>query len=269
MPNHDPGASCQFRFQFRLIEIEQIDSTNSEALRRAAAGETGPLWIRAKRQTHGRGRSGRAWLSGEGDLAATLLFDPCCEPALLHQLALVAGIAVHAALTPLLPTGAGVRLKWPNDVLVGEAKLGGILVETSTFAGRPLAAIGVGINIAEAPDVPGRNVTSLIQCAAKESSPSELLQPIAEQMEHWLRIWQSGAGFASIRRAWLDRAGHIGEPMTVNTGSSTVNGTFAGIDETGALLLQGHDGGRAVAPHKLQRFTFGDVTLTPRAAAEG
>ena len=261
--------------RYRVIELAEADSTNAEALRRAAAGDVGPLWIRADRQTHGRGRSGRSWQSVEGDLAATLLIAPDCQPLQLYQLALVTGIAAHDAVGRQLgeaTAGVGLRLKWPNDILAGEAKLGGILVESSTFAGRTLAAIGTGINIVAAPEVPGRKVTSLAQCGARPS-PKVLLSALSEQMETWLQIWQGGAGFPSIRRAWLDRAGPIGEPMTVKTGMAAVAGTFAGIDETGALLLQGSDGApdcdAGAVPDQIQRFTFGDVTLTPRAAAEG
>ena len=255
---------------FRVIELAEVDSTNAEALRRAAAGDLGPVWIRADRQSHGRGRSGRSWQSIDGNLAATLLFSPCCQPSQLYQLALLTGVAAHDAVARQLAdtSGAGLRLKWPNDILVGDAKLGGILVESSTFAGRTLAAIGVGINIVAAPDVPERKVASLARLGARPS-PELLLSALAEQMENWLRVWQSGAGFSSIRRGWLDRAGPIGEPMTVHTGTATVAGMYAGIDETGALLLQGTDGAHGAVPDQLQRFTFGDVTLTPRVAAKG
>ena len=258
--------------QYRVVTLAEVASTNAEAMRRAAEGERGPLWIAAARQTQGRGRSGRTWTSREGDLTATLLFAPRCQQAALYQLSLLAGVAVHDALLPLMPAGQPerprLRLKWPNDILVGHAKLGGILVESSTIGATTMAAIGIGINIVAAPELSPRATTSLAARGAS-AEPHGLVETIAQRMETWLEIWHGGAGFSALRTAWLDRAGPVGEPMSVNTGTSVVTGTFAGIDGSGALLLQGHGGGHETALGQVRRFTFGDVTLTPHAAAEG
>ena len=127
-----------------LVHLEEVDSTNAEAMRRVLAGERGPMWITADRQTAGRGRSGRAWSSTPGNLLASFIVQLDCAPAMAAQLSLVAGIATIDAIRRA-GTLRGLRLKWPNDILVGTAKAGGILVESTSRPGQPgtIAVIGV------------------------------------------------------------------------------------------------------------------------------
>jgi BirA family biotin operon repressor/biotin-[acetyl-CoA-carboxylase] ligase len=235
--------------------LDQIDSTNLEAMRRAAAGETGPLWITARLQRHGRGRSGRDWISRHGNFAATLLLRPDCPPAVLHQLSMVAGVALHAALTSLVPNidTAALRLKWPNDVMLGPGKLAGILVETSTFRGETVAAIGIGVNVAFAPEIPDRATASLNEIEPQATAEA-LLDPIDAALAHWCETWRGGAGFATVRRAWLGRSIAIGTPVVVHALGAGVSGAFAGIDDDGALLLEDRQ-------HRIRRYTAADVLL--------
>lgn len=243
---------------WRAIELTEVGSTQAEALERAIAGERGPLWIRADVQTRGRGRSGRDWSTPSGNFAATLLFSPRCAPAFLPQLSLVTGVAASEAVLALAgrgsPLAGSLRLKWPNDLLVARAKLGGILVETTTLGTELLAMIGIGINIRSAPPVPGREIAALADHMASPPSPTDVLQALARSMHQTLATWRAGEGFPTIRARWLDLAGPIGEPLTINTGDGPVSGTFVGLDTDGALLLLGREGQPC-------RFTFGDVTL--------
>lgn len=235
--------------------LDEINSTNLEAMRRAAAGERGPLWISARRQLEGRGRSGRDWVSAPGNLAATLLFCPVCPPAALHQLSIMAGVGLHDALTVLgaAANAPPIRLKWPNDVMLGSGKLAGILVETSIFRGQTVAAIGVGINIAYAPSIPGRDTARLID-VAPEVTPDGLLEFIDRSLAGWLDTWRGGEGFAAVRGAWLERSVAIGTPIVVHASKVGVVGSFAGIDEDGALLLRDDE-------HRIHRYTAVDVGL--------
>jgi BirA family biotin operon repressor/biotin-[acetyl-CoA-carboxylase] ligase len=240
----------------RILACEELDSTNSEAMRRALAGETGPLWITAAKQTRGRGRSGRTWASPSGNLYATLLFKPGCPPALVHQLSLLAGVAVHDALRTFgAPTG--LRLKWPNDVLVGAAKVAGVLSESIVGKdAEPLAMLGIGINLASSPADAGRPTTDLSAHGLSIASAAAL-RALDGAMSKWLAIWDCGRAFAAVRAAWLERAGPSGEELVVNAGSGRVEGRFAGLDPDGSLLLTDPDG-------RLHRFSFGDVTVTPQ-----
>lgn len=247
-----------------VIELDDIDSTNLEAMRQVSSGQRGPLWIRAGRQSAGRGRSGRLWASQPGNLQATLILSPGCEPERLPELSLLTGVAVLDAVQPLLAQATigerrALRLKWPNDVLAGEAKLAGILIESTMTGGECIAAVGIGVNVACAPQIEGRATAALADWGAT-TTPRELLVEIDARMRQWLGVWQRGADFALVRAAWLERAHAPGTPITINTGSETLHGVFAGIDETGALLVDSVRGQQ----NGLRRFTFGDVSLMPR-----
>jgi BirA family biotin operon repressor/biotin-[acetyl-CoA-carboxylase] ligase len=246
----------QFPSTWRRASFGEIDSTNAEAMRRAVSGERGPLWITAHRQTKGRGRSGRAWASAEGSVAATLLFRPDCALSELPQISLVAGVAAHDTIAAALPIDARflARLKWPNDVLIGGAKACGILVESTIFGGEPVVVIGIGINTDAAPKLAGRLSTGLAQHGAATAS-ERMSTLLAATLARWLETWRAPAsGFAAIRAAWLDRGSPIGEAMSVHAGGERVSGRFAGLDGDGSLLLTDEAG-------TLRKFTFGDVAL--------
>ncbi len=240
--------------QSTVLHLDEIGSTNAEALRLSGTGERGPLWIVADRQTAARGRSGRSWTSPPGNLSASYLFDPGCQPENLHQLALLTGVAVHAAVHRTThSTIPGLRLKWPNDLLIGSAKVAGILVETTTWAGKTVAIIGIGVNIVASPGISGRETTSL-GAHAPGATRDALLAALRSEIDNWLLIWRAGAGFHDIRTAWLERAGLVGERLTVNGDKGPIEGEYIGIDENGALLLRNSDG-------LVRRLTYGDVNL--------
>ena len=239
----------------RIIEVGETGSTNADAMARALAGEPLPFWLTAERQTEGKGRSGRPWQSVEGNLHASLALHLACGPLEAAQLSLVAGVAVIDALAAVAP-GSRFRLKWPNDILCEGAKAGGILVETvSNGAGGGLVAvIGIGLNTASAPKIEGRATTSLAALGHAVSLKS-IVAVLAQAMDIGLRLWNEGRGFDAVRHHWLDAALPIGTALTVHAGAATAEGRFAGLDTDGALLLQDLGG-------RVQRFTFGDVTLT-------
>ncbi|MDX2202583.1 MAG: biotin--[acetyl-CoA-carboxylase] ligase [Hyphomicrobiaceae bacterium] len=248
----------------RCVVLDDVGSTNSEAFARAAAGEPGPLWVMARRQTLGRGRAGRAWTSDPGNLYASLLQRSHCPLALVYQVSLIAGIAVVDAVRGAAGERqiAGLRLKWPNDALIDGAKCAGILAESQTAqTGEVVLVIGIGINLSSHPGDIGRAATHL---AAHDIqiTPEAMLGHLAGTLGAWLEVWDEGRGFARIRAAWLDRAGPIGEPVTVNAGSQRIGGAFAGLDETGALLVREASGAE-------RRVTFGDVALGANPGSTG
>jgi BirA family transcriptional regulator, biotin operon repressor / biotin---[acetyl-CoA-carboxylase] ligase len=241
-------------FATRHLHLDTVDSTNAEGLRRVALGERGPLWITTGHQTTGRGRSGRAWATPSGNLAATFVFAPGCRPADLHHLALLIGVAVHAAVTHAAARDIpGLRLKWPNDLLIDHAKVGGILVETTLQGAVSVAVVGIGLNIAAVPAVEGRAVARLIDYASA-LTPALLVPHLDRHINAWLSRWQAGADFAIVREAWLARTVLPGASISVNAGHERIEGNFEGIDHDGALLLRGPQG-------HLRRLTYGDVSL--------
>jgi BirA family biotin operon repressor/biotin-[acetyl-CoA-carboxylase] ligase len=274
----------------RKLVFDQVGSTNREAFALAACGQTGPLWIVARRQTAGRGRSGRPWASMPGNLHASLLIELACAPAVAPQLSLLAGVATVDAIRLAADGGpAGLRLKWPNDVLIGEAKCAGMLVGTSNSP-RPrpdspppcgeglgvgqgtvwhtsahkskqlhsvTAVIGIGINLAWHPADLGRSATHLGLHGA-QVSPEAMLDRLDAAMQRWLGTWDRGAEFASVRQAWLERAGPAGEAVSVDTGSERIAGAFVELDANGGLVLRDGRG-------RYRTVTFGDVALTSAA----
>ncbi len=244
----------------RAIHLAETPSTNAHAMRLACEGDVPPLWVWAGRQTRGRGRLGRAWDSPEGNLYASLFIAPDCPDTAISGLPLLAGLAAHDALCALAAAAGPVdrlRLKWPNDILLDDAKLGGVLIETAMIAPRRRAVvIGAGLNLAATPSGLDRAVTSLRDHGVK-AAPGEALSALAFAAEAWLAVWANGVGFADIRRAWLARAHPLGAPVSVRLGSERIEGRFAGVDNTGALRLS--VGGAE------RRITVGDVAFTRNA----
>ena len=241
-----------------ILAFETLDSTNAEARRRAEAGETGPLWLTAAVQTAGRGRRGRAWETGTGNLAATHLFTTSMPPAQAAHVSFVAALAVHDLAVSLVGPGQSDRviasLKWPNDLLLNGRKAAGILVESGKVGDRLWVAVGMGVNLAVAPEpAPDAMIapTSFRAEGLAPPTPEIAVRTLAEAMEAWLLKWTS-EGFSSIAEAWTLRAHGLGEPCTARLPQETVYGVAEGLDPDGALRLRLPDG-------SLRRITAGDV----------
>jgi BirA family biotin operon repressor/biotin-[acetyl-CoA-carboxylase] ligase len=224
----------------RVQFLDTVDSTNAEALRRADAGEAGPLWIVARQQTAGRGRRGRPWLSVPGNLHATLLLTDPSPSAAAPQLGFAAGVALYEAAAEAAPAlASSLALKWPNDLLCQGRKIGGILVEGE---GTPIAvAIGIGVNCRHHPDDAEFPATDFAANGAAVA-PDALLDGLARAMQERLAQWSRGTGFAAIRAAWLAHASGLGEPLRVRIAGRETSGRFESIDEAGRLMLRCGDG---------------------------
>ena len=223
---------------YGLKAFDVIDSTNEEARRLAAAGEPGPIWISAARQTAGRGRRGRAWESPTGNLAATLMLRPTKPAGECAQLSFAAAIAACDTLAGFAPS-AELRVKWPNDVLADGRKISGILLESSAAAGEVPAwlAIGIGVNLAAHPEGTEFPATSLKALGATVPTAQDALLHLAAHFARWYEVWR-GEGFAAIRDAWLARAAGLGTRIRARLATEETHGVFEGLDETGALILR-------------------------------
>jgi BirA family biotin operon repressor/biotin-[acetyl-CoA-carboxylase] ligase len=240
-----------------ILVLDEIDSTNAEARRRADAGERGPLWIMARRQTAGRGRRGRAWDGGTGNLTATLLLTLDKTPIEAAQVAFVAALAAGRAIAAYVPASI-VRLKWPNDVLIGEHKVCGMLIESGPAPGGGLwLAVGVGLNLASYPKAVERPATAVAEHMRHDvmrlPTPDEAMAVLAGDVDAALALWLD-QGFEPIRQTWMRAAAGLGEVCTARLEHETVEGVAEGLDADGALLLRLPDG-------RLRRITAGDVFL--------
>lgn len=202
----------------------------------AQAGASEGLWLRADRQTGGRGRQGRDWHSPAGNLYASTLVRllPGDPPA--PSLALVAAVSLHEA-TAAFASEERLIIKWPNDLLADGAKLAGILLERSEDA----VVIGIGANLAQHPTLPDRPATSLAVIAGAAPDPRQFLEVLADSFARWLGRWRS-EGLAPIRTRWLAAAHPVGTALS----TSEDEGLFDGLDETGALRLRLADGSTRV-----------------------
>ncbi|MEO0999228.1 MAG: biotin--[acetyl-CoA-carboxylase] ligase [Pseudomonadota bacterium] len=217
------------------MELVETDSTSLEARRRAEAGATGPVWILARRQTAARGRRGRAWVAPEGNFAATLLMQVPEGPEAAAERSFVAALALRDALIAAGLAPDRLALKWPNDVLLDGGKVAGILLETVPTT--PLALlIGIGVNLAHCPDAEAVEQGAVTPVAAGSIPPETLLDHLGPAFAGW-EARRRNDGFASIRRAWLEGAARLGEPITARLPDRTLEGVFEGIDPSGALLL--------------------------------
>ncbi|WP_254602976.1 biotin--[acetyl-CoA-carboxylase] ligase [Sphingomonas bacterium] len=251
--------------------VAETGSTNADMLALARSGTGEAVWLRAERQSAGRGRLGRAWVSPVGNFyASTLVRLRGTDPA-AATLALVAAVAVEEGVSVYLHPGEGrgsvakvdvtaggarqlpfsqlgpglrrgeLELKWPNDLVLDGAKLSGILLERADDA----VVVGIGVNLAHHPDLSDRPTTSLADRGATVS-PADFAETLAEAFARWLDRWR-GEGLAPIRARWLDRAHPVGTALTARLpDGAAIDGLFDGLDADGALMLRLAGGERRV-----------------------
>ena len=229
---------------WRAVEVVgRTGSTNADLLARALAGEPEGVVLAAEEQTAGRGRMGRAWVAPpRAALTFSMLLRPTPPPVRRGWLPLLAGLAVAEAVTAV--TGVPVGLKWPNDVLVGDAKLCGILAESAGDA----VVVGVGLNVSTEPaELPGPGpgalpATSLRAAGATALDREPLLLAILAAVERWYQAWQNARGDperSGLRAAYTGRSATIGRNIRAELpGGKTLSGPAVGVDPDGRLLVR-------------------------------
>jgi BirA family biotin operon repressor/biotin-[acetyl-CoA-carboxylase] ligase len=254
---HESAAAARVRLAVHAV----LGSTNAHALSLARGGERGPLWITAERQTHGRGRAGRSWVSEPGNLYASLLLTAPAPARCWPQLSFVAALAVHDAITQVAPPlEPRLTIKWPNDLMLDGAKLGGVLIEGESIANQPVA-IGLGVNCASHP-VFSEYATTDLAAAGLRVLASTVFSALSKSMLARLAQWRRGESFLSVRSDWLERATGVGERIVVRFGAGVLTGDFETLDEEGRLLLRLPDG-------RLSTISTGDVFILERVASPG
>lgn len=235
----------------RTILIAQTDSTNAD-LRAQSHDWPEGQWLRAERQLAGRGRLGRSWQGGQGNLYTSTLVRLVAGDPPITGLSLMAGVAVHDALSSLIKD-APFMLKWPNDIMVEGAKLAGMLLEREGDA----VIVGIGVNVAAAPELPDRPTIALADFPGGSQTTAATVQAaLVDAFDQWLKVWRAG-GLDAIIPPWIERAHPIGAPLSVSTGNDGPQlGRFGGLDRGGALLLDREDGSRLIV-HS------GDVGILP------
>lgn len=230
-----------------LVVMEEVGSTSDRLKVRAQSGAAETALL-ARRQTAGQGRFGRAWWSGKGNLHLSVLL----RPAVLvgpgrapGHWAILAGVALLEAVRSVAPA-ATLRLKWPNDLLLAGGKVAGVLVEAGfgdAASAPPWLVIGFGVNLVAAPPDLGRPAACLADTGATPEAAAFGATVLAALLR-WRGRYQR-EGFGPIRAAWLAAGPTSGETVAMSDGTA---GTFAGMGDDGALLLQD---GRAIRTGEL------------------
>jgi len=241
---------------YRVFGYDEIGSTSTEASEAAARGDAGEVWFASLKQTAGRGRRGRAWETPSGNLAASLLIVPNCDPAIAATLGFVAGVALNRALAATLPKGLlkqgidgveggnRIALKWPNDVLADGSKLAGILLEAHKGpGGRMAVVIGFGVNVQYAPSGLPYPATSLRDLGI-EISAETIFAALTDAWVGAYEAWAGGRGVGDTLSAWRSFATGIGAEVAVKRESDVVRGIFESIDDTGRLIVRANDNSR-------------------------
>jgi len=241
----------------RVIELDACGSTNDEAARLARAGAQHGTVVIARAQTAGRGREGRAWVSPrDTGLYFSAVVRPPLPIELVPPLTLAIGVGACDAARE---HGAAAALKWPNDLLVADRKLGGVLVESHSHGARlDCVIVGIGINLAPLPaEHAAIAAISLAEAAGAEIPRAAFIASLLAHVERWIDRYVA-AGLPVVIPAWHTRmAPGLAARATVD-GESLV-GAVAGLDSDGALLLRDRDG-------RVHRVRSGDVQLVTRDA---
>lgn len=239
--------------------VAEIPSTNGALLARIGGGEAlrEGDWLVADRQSAGRGRAGRSWSDGFGNFMGSTVVNLCKLDPLPQTLALVAGLAAHEAVIAAAPRLTDLFLKWPNDLLVGGAKLGGILLERQGDA----VVVGIGINLAQAPQVSDRETASL-KALGFAVSRDFFASDLAARFKDAVDRWHYGE-WPLLRQHWISRALPTGTLVSVkDRDHGTIMGAFAGIDDDGVALLRLADGA-------VRAIHAGDIDMVGSHASGG
>jgi len=228
---------------FNILRFDRLDSTNLEALRQARKGAEEGTVVVATQQTAGRGRQGRGWISPkDSGLYLTIVLRPKLDTAHLPLISIAASIAVHDTLA-----GIGVEpdIKWPNDILVGEKKICGILAETTDTSNGLVVVVGIGINLTSGDFSPelADSATSIEDELPASFSRMELESLLLQQFKDFYEQLCRPTGPAEIVEEWSRRSTYAnGKSVNVTFSSEAIMGITDGLEPNGALRVRANDG---------------------------
>lgn len=227
-----------------ILRFASLPSTNTEALNQARRGANEGLCVVARRQTAGRGRHGRVWISPtNAGLYFSIVLRPKLETFLLPLLTLMSAVAVFDILQELY--GLKPDIKWANDVLVNDKKICGILAETAETKLDLAVVVGIGINLQSANFSPELReiATSIEEETSKPPNFDDLLRTLTAKLSNYYQILHKDDGAAKIRHEWTQRSSYaLGQEVSVVLEDETIFGTTRGTEENGALRVEIENG---------------------------
>ena len=225
---------------FTILRFDSIGSTNTEALNQAKLGAGEGLCVVAERQTAGRGRHGRSWISEkDAGLYFSLVLRPKIEIKFLPLITLAAAVAVHDALAGLY--GLEPDIKWANDVHINNKKICGILAEMTETNGGLAIVVGVGVNLKSSNFPPElATIATSVEAETNRIPDTEiLLQTLTRLLDDYYRVLKGENGAEKIRREWAKRSSYYeGKNVRANLENEMIVGTTRGLEENGALRVE-------------------------------
>ncbi|MHA1949809.1 MAG: biotin--[acetyl-CoA-carboxylase] ligase [Candidatus Thorarchaeota archaeon] len=244
----------------RVISLASVGSTSTEAKALLTDGETEGLVVVAQTQTSGRGRKGRPWLSPAGGLYFSIILNPRHGDEKTPLMGLLCACAVRRALFTL---GVNAQLKWPNDLLVDDKKIAGILSEAVTIESKTIGlVIGIGVNqncpISDMPHGLQWPTTSVIDEVESETSTESLLCEIINEIDKLLKIVEINSSFSAILEEWRKTNSTLGTPVRIHEDGSFTDGIARDINEDGSLLVETDTGFQSVLMGDVQHLRSGE-----------
>lgn len=224
---------------YNLLIFDEIDSTNSEAIRLARSGLSGNFIIWAKSQSAGRGRYGKTWVSDPGNFFISLLLDDEITISRQPQISFISALALYEAINIIAKQKGGfvdLLFKWPNDLLIKGEKAAGILLESVTISGKNYLIIGIGVNIDTKPNI-NIPVTTLAENGLEIDNQGHLLNYFMGYFDKYLAEWKK-KGFVKFRKNWLKKAYRLNDVITIDDGNNRVSGIFNDIDFAGSIRIK-------------------------------
>ncbi len=235
-----------------VIWLDSVDSTNEEIKRRFQE-LLKPTWIIAKKQSKGKGRNGNVWFSSSGNFSGSVMFFPTVERSYFHLYGFFFGVALHNTVKKLIKDGVDIRLKWPNDLMIENGKVAGILLESiqSPQSNKVALIVGVGVNLNSHPNlnVDGKKRYNS-QCVANFSNHEirqvSFFNKFSDELKE-LGLYVEENDLTSILKLWKYRSYDKGTQIQVSDNKGGVNsGKFLGLDELGGLIVSDNSGTKKI-----------------------
>ena len=231
----------------KIITLNTVDSTNSEARRRVdSTGETF-FAVSAANQTAGRGRFNRVWQTPDGNIAVTIVVPlPPNKPS-LSSVSLMTGLAIHDALAFFIQN-TNIHIKWPNDILIDGAKVSGTLIEADSRA----LYVGIGINRAVAPVGVPYPTATLEQFTCQEAP--QIVKALVSRWCEYFDMWHT-YGFVSLKTSYMSRMSRLNESVEVSFDAGKtdkISGVCRGVDDLGNLLIENKNG-------EIKPYNYGEI----------
>lgn len=230
--------------KFTTITCDSTTSTQNEALKLFNKAGGGNYIVTAKSMTHGRGRYGNSWFSGEGNLNFTIFISSNLALINSSYLPFTLSLALYELINNLINKTVEIAIKWPNDIYVDGRKVAGILIESGMKASsRKLLYynIGIGVNVANHPEIANRKNTSLMQYSDKLLLPEDMIEPLRQKILYWLDKVNEYE-WKELKELWIKRAYNFGKEITTTYQNRKIKGIFKDLGEKGELVMNLSDG---------------------------